>query len=177
MQTGWVALSWMNSCSAWCKVKFWAAKVHIHFWRGHGGIGRAAPDAAAGRSPVIAGRRNPGTLETLPRLKCPRRGQTKSQRDAVHQPGFMQTLISYCFVFYFQVNCRSEFSGHAKISRTTRALADGTSAPRPRADVLGRAGTCPRKRRRIDLAERRPGCHALQVGICRRHARRFALVR
>src|SRR5882724_11627411 len=74
------------------------------------------------------------------------------------------------------VNCRCELFRNAKISRTSRAVADGFFASRSCADVLDRPATRERKRRRIDFAERRSGFHALQNGIRWRDARRFALV-
>ena len=74
-----------------------------------------------------------------------------------------KTLCRFVFI------SRREFAFRlqSKISRTPRAVADGLFAPRPRADVLDRAGTRPRERRRIDFAERGFGCHALQNGIRR----------
>ncbi len=79
---------------------------------------------------------------------------------------FLATAEKKAFGLYaLVVNCRCEFFRSAKISRTPRALADGLSASRPRADILGRAGTRPRARRYFDFAERRSGFHAFQNGI------------
>ena len=65
----------------------------------------------------------------------------------------------------------------AALSRAVGTVADGLSAPWPRAHVLDRSRTGAGAWRRFDFAERRSGSQPLPAGVCVRDDRGFTLVR